>query len=179
MSFIAASICRTIAIIINTIIIKDKAIVVIIYAIFTSDWQPKLVDPPSNFAPITAATAPPWGSLGFSQGLQDMEYGAADGALYVLDYGTSMYSANGNAALYKISYTGCLPPVSVVLNRGAGRGYLAMPGNGVIAAPAGAHGAELYDMAGKRLWETALIRGESHVTVPEGLRTGVVRVLWK
>lgn len=152
----------------------------IIHPIFSSGWQPKLVNPPANFATITTASTPPWGNLNFTPGLHDLEFGPGDGALYAVDYGGNMYNKNSDAGLFKITYNGCLPTVSLAGRAAAPRAFLSMPSDGGrVAAPAGARGAEVYDIAGKKLWETALPEGAAHVTVPRGLAKGMLRVLWK
>ena len=108
-----------------------------------------------------------------------MEFGPGDGALYAVDYGSNMYNANSDAALYKISYTGCLPPVTVAVKGNAPRAYVTLPAEGGrLLAPAGAHAAEVFDMAGKKLWEGALPAGSAHLTLPR-LGAAMVRVLWK
>jgi hypothetical protein len=110
-----------------------------------------------------------------------MEFGPGDGALYAVDYGSNMYNSNGDAGLFKVTYNGCLPPVTVAARAGApGRAFLAMPGDGgKLAVPAGARGAEIYDIAGKKLWETSLADGAANVTLPDALGKGMFRVLWK
>ncbi|MDB5050931.1 MAG: domain containing protein [Fibrobacteres bacterium] len=154
----------------------------IFHAIMSAGWQPKLTNPPSDFAPITAATNPPWGNQNFTQGLHDLEYGLGDGALYAVDYGSSMYNKNGDAGLFKITYNGCLPPVTVsIFNRpAAGHAFLSMSGAGErLTAPVGARGATMFSLNGKKIWGTSLDRGATHIEVPASLGKGVFRVVWK
>ncbi|GEM_PF-2255225 len=154
----------------------------IFFAIFSAGWQPKLANPPSNFAPISSAVNPPWGNLNFTQGLHDMEFGPGDGALYAVDYGSAMYNKNNDAGLFKVTYNGCLPPVSVSNpNRTAsGRAFVTLPGNGErVTAPVGAKGADLFDLTGKKIWETSIAEGATHVSVPASIGRGVYRILWR
>ncbi len=121
-------------------------------------WTSKLAALSSDAWPkVTAAVNPPWlGAPGgdFSRGLQDMEYGAGDGALYVVDYGGSDYSDNANAGLFRISYTGCMP-VALAQVGHAGRAQpIRERGRGpwTLTRP-GAQPVQAYDAAGKVVWE--------------------------
>jgi cytochrome c len=150
------------------------------HPIMSAGWQPKLATPPANFATLTSASNPPWGNLNFTPGLHDLEYGPGDGALYAVDYGSVMYSANGDAGLFKVTYNGCLPPVSIgPANRTAERNSrLFLSGTGErVTVPAGARGAELFDTAGRKVWETSL-SGETNISIPANLGKGVFRVIW-
>lgn len=91
------------------------------HPIMSAGWQPKIATPPSNSTTISSATNPPWGNLNFIQGPHDLEYGPGDGALYALDYGSVMYSASGDAGLFKVTYNDCLPPVSIGTGNRTGR----------------------------------------------------------
>jgi cytochrome c len=154
----------------------------IFHPIMSSGWQPKLANPPSNFSPITSASNPPWGNLNFTPGLHDLEFGPGDGALYAVDYGSTMYNKNGDAGLFKVTYNGCLPAITVsTLQHPAGRqAFLSLPGSGErIMAPVGARSAELFDLSGRKVWQTALGEGATHVSVPAEIGRGLYRILWK
>ena len=156
-----------------------------------SGWQPKLaVIPAGAVAPLKQALAAPWTAKGitFSSGVHDMEYGPGDGALYVLDYGNSFYADNGDAGLVKISYSGCLPAVGVRNSSVTGAGTI---GNNallslsdaaahLIAIPAGARGAEVWSLSGRKLWETWFLADRAPwLTLPADLRGGMARLKWK
>jgi cytochrome c len=154
----------------------------IFHPIMSSGWQPKMATPPGNFATLTSASNPPWGNLNFTPGLHDLEFGPGDGSLYAVDYGGTMYNQNNDAGLFKVTYNGCLPPVipSSFHRSAARQTVLPLPGNGGrIAVPAGAAGAEIYDLTGKRVWQSWLVDGATHIDVPAALGKGVFRILWK
>jgi cytochrome c len=154
----------------------------IFFGIFSPGWQPKLTTPPANFAPIKTASTPPWGNLNFSQGLHDMEFGPGDGALYVVDYGDGQYNDNSSAGLFKITYNGCQLPVSLGRNAGQGlnRAYVTLQGlDERLVVPMGATGLELFNIAGKKVWQTSMATGTSHLTMPGSLGKGMFRALWK
>jgi hypothetical protein len=46
-----------------------------------------------------------------------------------------------------------------------------------VTVPAGARGAELFDTAGRKVWETSL-SGETNISIPANLGKGVFRVIW-
>jgi cytochrome c len=150
-------------------------------------WQPKLaVIPPGPLVPpIKQVIAAPWTSNGiaFSSGVHDMEYGPGDGALYVLDYGNAFYSENGDAGLFRIAYTGCLPAVSLARRIGGGARpdflLLQEQGSRRIPVPDGALGAEVHSLAGKKLWSIHFPRGSAEsLQTPTRLGSGVLRLRW-
>jgi len=141
--------------------------------------QPKLATPPAqSFGMVPSVTAPPWTSFGSKAYEQDMEYGAGDGALYVLDYGSSSYSDIDDDGFYRISYTGCLPAVSLA-GGGLERSHVALQaGHERLAGPAGAAILTAYDLSGKRIWSAAVPSGNTYITLPENLR-GMFRIIWR
>ncbi len=114
-----------------------------IYAI-KGPWQPKLMVIPTGPAgPIHQVVATPF-ALDFSADIQDMEYGP-DGSLYVVDY--------DNNGLFQVTYTGCLPPVSI---RAADRdkdGGWALPRAVARDGHAGIVIKEVYDVSGRKVWK--------------------------
>jgi hypothetical protein len=114
--------------------------------------------PPAPVTPITKKQVanPPWGALGsFSGNIMEMQYGPGDGSLYVLDYGSAFYAKNASASLKKITYKGCLPPVSLVHSRkqlSPKGGLLAFTGP-VLTPPFGTRKVQVFDLAGKKVFE--------------------------
>lgn len=154
----------------------------IFFGIMSPGWQPKLATPPANFAPIKTASNPPWGNLNFTGGIHDMEFGPGDGALYVVDYGDVGYNANGNAGLFRITYTGCQPAVVSIADRqgGLNHAYVTLSGKAErLTVPAGAKGVSAFDIAGKKVWEQSLAQGDAYVTMPDVVGHGLFRLLWK
>lgn len=129
---------------------------------------------------VSAAVNPSWlGAPGgdFSRGIHDMEYGPGDGALYVVDYGGSDYSNNSNAGLFKVSYGGCMP-VSVAKNS-AGREEWVL-GGGRLRAPAGARSLQVFDVSGKKVWETRWDgTTRESFRLPDGIGKGMLRMNWR
>jgi cytochrome c len=147
-------------------------------------WQPKLaVIPPGPVAPLREALDAPWTAKGiaFSSGVHDMEYGAGDGALYVLDYGGAFYNKNRDAALYRVTYSGCLPSPAA---RRPGRvprsriELVADGGEGPLAVPAGALGVEAWSLGGRKLWETRFAAEPAGLELPARLHGQVLRLRW-
>lgn len=136
--------------------------------------------------PITTASTPLWygvNGITFANGIHDMEFGA-DGALYIVDYGTASYARNGDAALYRVAYTGCLPPVAPASRIAQGRdAALVSPGAlraGSIAIPAGARSADIYDLSGRVVWSAlADGRSSSRLTLPNFMGRGMYRIRWR
>lgn len=151
------------------------------FASFSSGWQPKLATVPAGTGPIRAIADPPWGDLRFSPGLLDMEFGAGDGALYVLDYGGTMYNRNADAGLYRITYRGCLPVVSR-------RGPVSRPASQApelqlsgmdVKIPIGAVRVEAYSPTGSRVWSAPVDAArDRRLQVPSALGTGLLRLRW-
>ena len=142
--------------------------------------QPKLATPPAaSFGMVPSVTAPPWGNLGFKAYQQDMLFGA-DGALYVLDYGSNSYNDNDDDGLYRVSYTGCLPAVSLAGREKLGHAHVALQaGNERLTVPQGAVGISAFAMSGRKIWEAPVAQGDTYVTMPAGLGRGMYRILWR
>jgi cytochrome c len=148
-------------------------------------WTAKIATLSQDVWPrVTQAANPPWvGAPGgsFTSGIHDMEYGPGDGALYVVDYGSGAYSNNPDAGLFRVSYSGCLPPVSLKPGPAAGREEWApgLLGGQRLRAPAGARSLEIFDSAGRKVWETrwGAIAPE-YLQVPEDLKGGLLRLRW-
>jgi cytochrome c len=152
----------------------------IIYAIFGS-WQPKLLTIPSGpVARLSQGVTMPWTTAqvpNFSSGgIQDMEFGDGDGALYVLDYGATQYANNSTAALYRVTYTGCLPATPIL--DASGKKLFptsptwAMPGQSIVI-PDGSRRATLFDLSGMKIWEEDVQpRNRRDVRLPSSLGSG-------
>ena len=156
------------------------------FATFAAGWQPKLAVVPDGFATIKTVTNPPWGNLNFTPGLLDMEYGPGDGALYVVDYGGVMYNKNADAGVFRITYGGCLPPVSVhpgFRAKGAVTSVTSLMTTqgwaGEFEVPPGARSLRVYSMAGEKIW-TSSVDGsvERRLRIPGSIGRGMVRLLW-
>ena len=123
-------------------------------------WTAKVTTVPAGPAGfITQVANPPWlgGGITFSRGIQDMEYGPGDGALYVVDYGGGDYSENSDAGLFRITYTGCLPAVTAIAEvpRAGRERYALLPlvRGQRPSIPGWARGAQVFDLAGQKIWE--------------------------
>jgi cytochrome c len=149
-------------------------------------WTAKVATLSDGLWPkVTQAVNAPWvGSPGgnFTRGIHDMEYGPGDGALYVVDYGGSDYNANSNAGLFKISYSGCMPAVSLA-DRGPAQREEWVPALGAdrsLRIPAGARAVEVYDFAGRKVWQSAWAQGaQDALKVPEHVGSGLLRIRWR
>jgi cytochrome c len=151
-------------------------------------YQPKLVAiPPGPQQPITKAMASPFtsGAITFSGNLHDIEYGPHDGALYLVDYGAGFYADNGDAGLYRVTYGGCNPPVTVKPSRR----FVAQRSRTIITQslagtslkiPEGARILQVFDLKGKAVWETSLLGVSSaYVSLPSTLGSGLLQVMWR
>jgi cytochrome c len=142
-----------------------------------------ITEPKQSFGLATGSENPVWASvINLKAYQQDMEFGPGDGALYAVDYGTNAYANNGDDGLYRISYTGCLPAVSVTPRTSGpnGRAHVALQGfGGSLVAPVGAVGADLYDLSGKKVWTASIEQGTTHIEAPASLGKGVFRVVWR
>ena len=149
----------------------------IVYAIFGS-WQPKLLVIPSG--PVTqlsqSVAFPASTAFQFSAGgVQDIEFGDGDGALYVLDYGSNQYANNSNDGLYRITYNGCLP---AAIADASGKKLFptapawTMPGQTVII-PDGSHRVAAFNLSGAKIWEENVRpRIKSSILLPASLGSG-------
>jgi cytochrome c len=153
-------------------------------------WTAKITTvPPGPIHTITKADNPPWynaSSLNFSATVHDMEYGS-DGALYVTDYGAGFYNNNGDAGLYRVTYTGPIDNscfVSGVAQRGNAlperAKTLLSPADGRdLDAPAGSAGLEAYDAGGRRVWERHWGNAApGRLELPASIRGGLLRIRW-
>jgi hypothetical protein len=113
--------------------------------------------------------------------LHDLEFGP-EGALYLLDYGQGMYASNGNDGLYRITYKGCLPPVSVRRNalRLAGSSDIVLVNlaQGLPDPPEGATRAEIFNLQGRLLWSGRLNPSQGRAALPTLPGAGLARVRW-
>jgi cytochrome c len=131
--------------------------------------------------PLTGVATPVWygGTATFSGQLHDLEFGT-DGALYAVDYGTAGYAKNGNAGLFRIAYTGCLPPVKPVAVKTAGRlPPTAFGPGGLLEAPAGARRLEILGVDGRKVAELRLDGNASKVRLPSRFGDGLHHFRWR
>jgi cytochrome c len=151
-------------------------------------WTAKITTVPAGpIAPITKADNPPWynaGSLNFSAGVHDMEYGT-DGALYVTDYGSGFYNNNGDAGLYRITYNGCLPaPLdstgTALMGNGRSRTLVPLAPGMRLDAPQGARGLEAFDASGRQVWQRHWgSEVPARLELPASIRSGLLRIRWQ
>lgn len=77
-----------------------------------------------------------------------------DGALYILNYGsTGAYGSGNNPGMIKIGYTGScvLPPVAISSGQGGRRLNISMSSEGLVVREGGRHELGLYNSEGARL----------------------------
>ncbi len=117
-----------------------------------------------------------------------------DGALYVSDYGGTLFGVADNTQIVKISYAGTCRPNEPKLEKieasGIGDpnseaatdrlGYLINLRSGqFISVPAGMVGFELYNMAGKKIWESGSLKAKVSFQLPTQLAYGALKYRWK
>jgi cytochrome c len=157
----------------------------LIFNITQGNWQPKLVNVAGAIAPINSSRVSntPWnGIINVTSGLIDAEYGPGDGALYLLDYGSGYYTNNGDAALKRISYMGCLPnpvlknPRISLLSRA---GFLPVSAGQIVNAPLGAVEVGVYDLAGGKIWGRDLEGVDGSLRLPQSLGSGLLWIRFR
>jgi cytochrome c len=113
-----------------------------------------------------------------------------DGALYIVNYGNVNFATVGATSIERISYKGTCAPSTPKLEkipdvaiRGSGMpgrdGLLVNLGsNHSILVPQGMAGFQLFDLAGKRVWDAGHLKSGTSFRLPAELHAGALKYRW-
>lgn len=122
------------------------------------------------------------GPLDFKQG--------PDGALYVLNYGSSYFSTTNETKIERISYKGSCRPVDLKLekpttgiepkiNLNSRKGYIAhIEKNMLLTIPKNAIGIQVFNLSGKIIWQSEILQPGVTLELPVNLPTGALQYRW-
>lgn len=114
-------------------------------------------------------------------GMIDMKIGPHDGALYIAHYAADFFASSNATRVSRVEYTGNCLPVNVryaasEMRARRTRGFLHAHQGGTLAWPQDMRRVELFDLQGRRLHAAVRSNGEAVVSIPDRLRSGLLRV---
>jgi cytochrome c len=114
-----------------------------------------------------------------------------DGALYIVNYGFANFTTGNNTSIMKISYTGSCRPAEPKLEVPVGIGQtrfdmisrksgflINLDSRSAIKVPQGMGGIELYDIAGKQVWNALNLKAGDTFRLPPGIKGGALKYRW-
>jgi hypothetical protein len=113
-----------------------------------------------------------------------------DGAFYLANYGAANFATGSNTSIVKISYKGTCRPTDLKLEKVPvgihTRGMVTTPSGWLInlgtsrsiLVPGGVQGLQLYDLSGKKVWDSGHLKTGESFWLPAQLPSGALKYRW-